>query len=87
MSRYCGNQFSLSQHELMKSNYGPGPTDAGTTTINAPALPSISEVPNTTARPGYIPRGLKQTDGKQIKGYRDPDAINVGQGTNHKGNQ
>jgi len=87
MSRYSGNQFSLSQHEPMQANYGQGPTTAGTTTVNAPALPSISEVPNATARPGFLSTQLKQTDGKQIKGYSNPDAINVGQGINHKGNQ
>jgi hypothetical protein len=83
MSRYCYNQF----RNTMRSNYGMGPHDAGTTTVNAPALPSITVVPNPTARHNEIPKKLKQTDGKQIAGYADPDAINVGQGTNHKGNQ
>lgn len=83
MSRYCYNQFQTE----MRPNYGPGPTTAGTTTNNAPALPSITQVPNPTARHNEIPKHLKQTDGKQIKGYANPDAINVGQGTNHKGNQ
>jgi hypothetical protein len=71
----------------MRGNYGPGPTTAGTTTNNAPALPSITMVPNPTARPTEIPRHLKQTDGKQIACYSNPDRIMVGQGTNHKGNQ
>jgi len=71
----------------MRPNYGPGPTIAGTTTNNAPALPSITVVPNPTARHNEIPRTLTQTDGKQIKGYANPDRIMVGQGTNHKGNQ
>jgi hypothetical protein len=83
MSRYCYNQFKTE----MRGNYGPGPTTAGTTTNNAPALPGITTVPNPTARQNEIPKRLKQTDGKAIAGFSNPDAINVGQGTNHKGNQ
>lgn len=81
--RYSGNQFQTA----MRPNYGPGPTTAGTTTNNAPALPSITCVPNPTARSSEIPKTLKQSDGRQIKGYANPDSINVGQGKNHKGNQ
>jgi hypothetical protein len=82
MNRYCYNQFQ----SQMRSNYGPGPTTAGTTTVHAPALPSISMVPNPSARSTAIPRCLRQTDGRMIQGYTNPDQINVGQGTNHKGN-
>jgi len=71
----------------MQENYGPGPSDAGQTTVNAPALPSIKHVPNVTALDGRLKYTMKQTDGKQIPGYHDADRINVGQGTNHKGNQ
>ena len=78
-----GNQSGLT----LRGNYGPGPRTAGTTTNHAPALPSITEVPNPRARKNLIPLKLKQTDGKQIKGYANPDRINVGQGINHKGNQ
>lgn len=83
MSKYCYNQFG----QEMRGYYGIGPHNAGQTTVNAPALPSITQVPNPTARPTEIPKKLKQTDGKQIKGYDNPDRIMVGQGTNHKGNQ
>ena len=83
MNRYCYNQFQTQ----MRSNYGPGPTTAGTTTNNAPALPSITQVPNPTARSTKIPKTLKQTNGRMIQGYANPDQINVGQGTNHKGNE
>jgi hypothetical protein len=82
MTRYCYNQFGT-----MRENFGPGPTNAGTTTVNAPALPSITVVPNPMARPTMIPPRLTQTDGKQITGFANPDRIMVGQGTNHKGNQ
>ena len=81
--RYSYNQYLVTP----RLNYGHGPTTAGTTTVNAPSLPTITTVPNPMARATQIPARLKQTDGVQITGYANPDAINVGQGTNHKGNQ
>jgi hypothetical protein len=87
MTRFSGNQFGDYMGRAMQANYGPGPTTAGTTTVNAPALPSITCVPNETARDGHLRSTMRQTDGKQIPGYHNPDAIMVGQGTNHRGNQ
>ena len=75
--RFSGNQFD----HAMKSNYGPGPTDAGTTTVNAPAMPSINMVPYPTSA------NSQWRDGTVVRQYANPDQINVGQGTNHKGNQ
>lgn len=76
MSRFAGNQMKLK----VKGNYGLGPHNAGTTTVNAPALPSITMVPYPTSA------NSTWQDGTVVKQYKNPDAINVGQGKNHKGN-
>lgn len=76
MSRFAGNQSKL----VPKGNYGIGPHNAGTTTVNAPALPSTTMVPYPTSA------NSKWQDGTVVKQYKNPDAINVGQGKNHKGN-
>ena len=76
MSRFAGNQMKLK----VRGNYGRGPTNAGTTTVNAPALPSTTMVPYPTSAHS------EWQDGTVVKQYKNPDAINVGQGKNHKGN-
>jgi hypothetical protein len=76
MSKYCGNQMRLTP----KGNYGIGPHNAGSTTVNAPVLPSTTMVPYPTSA------GSRWEDGTVVKQYKNPDAINVGQGKNHKGN-
>ena len=63
-----------------KGYYGIGPHNAGSTTVNAPVLKSTTLVPYPTAAGGMW------EDGTRVKSYKNPDAINVGQGTNHKGN-
>jgi len=49
--------------------------------VNAPAMPSINMVPYPTSA------NSQWRDGTVVRQYANPDQINVGQGTNHKGNQ